>query len=78
MNKKMLKMLAELSDNLRGEHEAIRDYYKLLEDVHEITDSYNVDAIKADIKEIISDEMNHTKKLEKLILSMTTIKANKS
>jgi rubrerythrin len=78
MNKKILKILAELEDNLRGEHEAICGYYKLLEDVHDITDSTSVKKIKADIEEIISDELNHTLKLQALIKAMTTIKPAKT
>jgi rubrerythrin len=74
MTKKILKILTDLEDNLRGEHEAICGYYKMLEEVHDINDSAVIKRIKKDVEEIISDELNHTLKLQSLIKALSTIK----
>ena len=52
------KMLAEIAKNNAGEQAAISEYFRLISDVPGLPMKFY-----DDIREIVSDEMNHSKKL---------------
>jgi len=62
---------AVLAENNKGEQEAIEGYYKLLTLPNLCAELYN------DILEIISDEMNHSKKLSNWVTRLTGVEPAK-
>ena len=59
---------AEIAKNNKGEQEAIEFYYRLLSDTQGLPQEF-VD----DIREIISDEMNHSLKLSHWVTRLTGV-----
>lgn len=72
------EMLADIAKNNADEQDAIEGYFKLLRTI-----DYTIIGAKdsafyemiSDIKEIISDEMNHSKKLSKWMTYFSGIEA---
>jgi len=64
------EIAAELAKNNAGEQEAIEGYYKLL------TIPNLPKGLYKDIQEIISDEMNHSKKLSHWVTFLTEVEPN--
>lgn len=75
---KLEEMLADIAKNNSDEQDAIEGYFKLLQTIDYTMlgakDSAFHEMI-SDIKEIISDEMNHTEKLSKWMTYFSGIEA---
>lgn len=69
----------EIQSNIQAEATAIVDYNRLLDHVTE-SDLPNAqkEFIRAEVYEIIGDELNHQRRLELLYSSVSGIKANKN
>lgn len=69
----------EVQSNIQAEATAIVDYNRLLDHVNE-SDLPNAqkEFIRAEVYEIIGDELNHQRRLELLYSTISGIKANKS
>jgi len=63
------KIASEIAKNNAGEQDAIRWYYMLLSDVKGLPQKFY-----DDIREIISDEMNHSEKLSFWVTHLTGVK----
>ncbi|MCL2228872.1 MAG: ferritin-like domain-containing protein [Firmicutes bacterium] len=59
---------AEIAKNNKGEQEAIEFYYRLLSDTQGLPPEFC-----ADIREILSDEMNHSKVLSEWVTKLTGV-----
>lgn len=72
-------MLADIAKNNADEQDAIEGYFKLLRTIDYTMVGENESALLykmiSDIKEIISDEMNHTEKLSKWMSYFSGIEA---
>lgn len=72
------EMLADIAKNNADEQDAIEGYFKLLRTIDytiiDAKDSAFYEMI-SDIKEIISDEMNHSEKLSKWMIYFSGIEA---
>ena len=66
------QIASEIAKNNAGEQEAIEGYYKLIADTRGLPQRF-VD----DIHEIISDEMNHSKKLSHWVTHLTGVQPAK-
>jgi len=64
-----------LTDNNRDEQEAISGYLSLLEKISAsgVVGTYDYKEVTDVIKEIISDEMNHSEKLSSLVVKFSGI-----
>lgn len=67
-----------LQDNAKSEAQAVKEYSDLLTTLlaSDELEEYEKEALKADISEIISDELNHTEKLLKAYTLLTGIQPN--
>ena len=71
-------MLADIAKNNADEQDAIEGYFKLLRTIDDTMVGEKGSAFYemiSDIKEIISDEMNHTEKLSKWMIHFSGIEA---
>jgi rubrerythrin len=60
-------LISLIAKNAAGEHEAIEGYFQLLAYQGFPKEFYD------DVREIISDEMNHSQKLEKWVVALSKI-----
>lgn len=74
----MKEILMLLQDNAKSEAQAVKEYSDLLTTLlaSDELEEYEKEALKADISEIISDELNHTEKLLKAYTLLTGIQPN--
>lgn len=74
----MKEILMLLQDNAKSEAQAVKEYSDLLTTLlaSEDLEEYEKEALKADISEIISDELNHAEKLIKAYTLLTGIQPN--
>ena len=74
----MKEILMLLQDNAKSEAQAVKEYSELLTTLiaSDELEEYEKETIIADIKEIISDELNHTEKLIKAYTLLTGIQPN--
>jgi len=66
------QIASEIAKNNAGEQEAIRWYYSLIAEVKGLPQKFY-----DDIREIISDEMNHSQKLSHWVTQLTGVQPAK-
>ena len=75
----ILEIAKTIEYNAKAEAQAVLDYTELLKQIND-SNIENVDKkfLIENIEEIITDELNHQKKLEMAYTMLTKIKANKN